>query len=213
MLVSNRLCESRKLLRMSVRIVALTIHVHIGQSRLSWARPNSPICSGLHFRPTSFRLSTFQPPRRWSNSTVKLESREPFSWWLRRMRPSTLSNLMTLETLPLISCPKKTALCKTRQICSKWPRGHYREADCGRIEQHIGTQVEKVSYKDMSFVDFLYEHLHAPNQWKNIILSIKHVQKTAWEGEYSASTTSGNALELPPPNRTHAEVLKALLKE
>ncbi|KAJ5833420.1 hypothetical protein N7474_001731 [Penicillium riverlandense] len=82
------------------------------------------------------------------------------------------------------------------------------------VEQHIGTQVEEVSYKDMSFVDLLYEHIHAPkNQSKNVILSIKHAAETAWEGECSASTTSRNVLELAPPKRTPAEVLAALLKD
>jgi hypothetical protein len=27
------------------------------------------------------------------------------------------------------------------------------------VEQHISTRVEKVSYKDMSFIDVLYEHM------------------------------------------------------
>jgi hypothetical protein len=82
------------------------------------------------------------------------------------------------------------------------------------VEQNIGTQIEEVSYKDMSFVDLLHEHNHAPNhQSKNVILSIKHAPETAWEGECSASTTSRNVLELPSPKRTPDEVLEAPLKE
>ncbi|KAJ5619335.1 hypothetical protein N7510_003319 [Penicillium lagena] len=82
------------------------------------------------------------------------------------------------------------------------------------VEQHIGTQVEEVSYKDMSFINLLYEHIQAPNhQSKNIVLSIKHTAEMAWEGECLTSTTSRNVLELAPPKGTPAEVLAALLKE
>jgi uncharacterized protein YbjT (DUF2867 family) len=74
------------------------------------------------------------------------------------------------------------------------------------VEQHIGTPVENVSYKDMSFID----HLAATTQEsKNLILS----PKTAWEGKCTASTTSKEILELAVPKRTPVDVLEALLKE
>ncbi|GFG19801.1 hypothetical protein IFM5058_10322 [Aspergillus udagawae] len=82
------------------------------------------------------------------------------------------------------------------------------------IEQRIGTKVKDVSYKDMSFIDTIYEHKFAATQQsKNIILSIKHAPETAWEGKCTASTTSKEVLELAAPKRTPAEVLRALLEE
>jgi nucleoside-diphosphate-sugar epimerase len=81
------------------------------------------------------------------------------------------------------------------------------------VEQHIGSQVEKVNYKDMSFVDWLYDHRHAAtHQSKNVIMSIKHAPETAWEGKCSASTTSREVLELAAPKRTPYDVLKSLLE-
>jgi uncharacterized protein YbjT (DUF2867 family) len=82
------------------------------------------------------------------------------------------------------------------------------------IEQQIGTKVKDVSYKDMSFIDTIYEHKFAATQQsKNIILSIKHAPETAWEGKCTASTTSKEVLELAAPKRTPADVLKTLLEE
>lgn len=80
------------------------------------------------------------------------------------------------------------------------------------VEQHIGTQVKEVSYKDMSFIDSLYELNHAETQAKNVIMSIKHALETAWEGKCSASTTSEKVLDLAAPKRTPADVLKTLLE-
>ncbi|KAJ5858661.1 hypothetical protein N7534_003938 [Penicillium rubens] len=82
------------------------------------------------------------------------------------------------------------------------------------VEQYIGTQVDHVSYKDMSFLDLLYEHKFAPTgQSKNVILSIRHAPETAWEGKCTASTTSKEVLELAAPKVTPAEMLKGLLEE
>ncbi|KAF7587413.1 hypothetical protein BBP40_007253 [Aspergillus hancockii] len=82
------------------------------------------------------------------------------------------------------------------------------------VEQHIGTQVKEVSYEDVSFVNFLYEHNYAAtHQSKNVILSIKHAPETAWDGQCTASTTSKAVLELAAPKRTPADVLKTLLEE
>lgn len=82
------------------------------------------------------------------------------------------------------------------------------------VEQYIGTKVTDVSYKDMSFVDMLYEFkFAATHQSKNVIMSVKHAAETAWEGKCSASTTSKQVLELAAPKRTPADVLKTLLEE
>ncbi|ODM18839.1 hypothetical protein SI65_05456 [Aspergillus cristatus] len=82
------------------------------------------------------------------------------------------------------------------------------------VEQHIGTKVEEVSYKDMSFIDAFYEmNLAATRQSRNVIMSVKHALETAWEGKCTASTTTKEVLELAAPKRTPADVLRSLLKE
>ncbi|KAJ5955965.1 hypothetical protein N7501_010244 [Penicillium viridicatum] len=82
------------------------------------------------------------------------------------------------------------------------------------VEQYIGTQVEHVSYQDMSMIDQLYEQKFAPTgQSKNVILSCKHALETGWEGKCSTSTTSKEVLELAAPKVTPAETLKSLLEE
>ncbi|KAL6229744.1 hypothetical protein BDW75DRAFT_224526 [Aspergillus navahoensis] len=82
------------------------------------------------------------------------------------------------------------------------------------IEQHIGAPVKDVSYKDVSFIDMLYESEYAvTKQSKNIIYSIKRAPETAWDGKCSASTTSKEILELAAPRRTPTDVLKSLLDE
>lgn len=82
------------------------------------------------------------------------------------------------------------------------------------IEQHIGAPVKDVSYKDVSFIDMLYEHQYAPaKQSKNVIYTIKRAPETAWEGKCSTSTTSEEILELAAPKRSPADTLKTLLEE
>lgn len=82
------------------------------------------------------------------------------------------------------------------------------------VEQYIGTQVEKVSYQDTSFLDQMWEHQYAAtNQSKNVVFSIKHAPVSAWEGKCSASTTSKVVLEIAAPKITPTEALKGLLGE
>lgn len=78
------------------------------------------------------------------------------------------------------------------------------------VEQHIGTRVDNVSYKDMGFIDDMAAA--APQESKNVILSIKFAPETAWEGKCTASTTSKEVLELAAPMRTPADVLKSMLE-
>lgn len=81
------------------------------------------------------------------------------------------------------------------------------------VEQYIGTPVKDVSYKDVSFIEQLYEYKYAATkQSKNVIYSIMQAPKTAWEGNASTATTSKEILELAAPKRTPAEVLKTLLE-
>ncbi|RAL03380.1 NmrA-like family protein [Aspergillus ibericus CBS 121593] len=82
------------------------------------------------------------------------------------------------------------------------------------VEQYIGAPVKDVSYKDVSFIDMLYEDQYAATkQSKNVIYSIKRAPETAWEGKCSISTTSKEILKLAAPKRTPADSLKTLLEE
>ncbi|TGJ81122.1 hypothetical protein E0Z10_g7644 [Xylaria hypoxylon] len=78
------------------------------------------------------------------------------------------------------------------------------------VEQHIGTKVEDVIFKDTTFLDFYADNSPDP---RNIILSIGESMKVMWEGLCNAATTSKQVLELAAPTHTPAEVLKRLLEE
>jgi hypothetical protein len=81
------------------------------------------------------------------------------------------------------------------------------------VEQHIGTPIKDVSYKDVSFIDMLYEYQYAATkQSKNVIYSMTRAAETVWEGKCSTSTTSKEVMKLAAPKRTHADTLKALLE-
>lgn len=77
------------------------------------------------------------------------------------------------------------------------------------VEDHIGTQVKDVQYKDLSFIDQMAAH--SPES-SNVILSIKHAPETAWAGECTASTTSKEVLALAAPKGTAAQAFQALLE-
>ncbi len=78
------------------------------------------------------------------------------------------------------------------------------------VEQYIGTRVEEVVYKDMSFVD---QWAAAVPETASLIATIKCAAETGWAGKCSASTTSKEILELAAPKRTAADVLKAMLEQ
>ncbi|KAJ5522368.1 hypothetical protein N7527_006483 [Penicillium freii] len=81
------------------------------------------------------------------------------------------------------------------------------------VEQHIGTPVKDVSYKDVSFIDMLYEYQYAATkQSMNVIYSMTRAAETVWEGKCSTSTTSKEVMKLAAPKRTPADTLKALLE-
>ncbi|KAF5584215.1 uncharacterized protein FSUBG_12849 [Fusarium subglutinans] len=76
------------------------------------------------------------------------------------------------------------------------------------VEEYIGTKVEHVLFKDMSFID----HMAAQTQQsKNVILSIKHAAETAWQGKCGVDTTSKEFLEIAAPKNTPAEIVKILV--
>ncbi|KFY53332.1 hypothetical protein V496_07697 [Pseudogymnoascus sp. VKM F-4515 (FW-2607)] len=78
------------------------------------------------------------------------------------------------------------------------------------VEQQIGAPVDNVSYKDLGFIDDMAAA--APQESKNVILSIKFAAVTGWEGKCTASTTSKEVLELAAPVRTPGDMLRAMLE-
>ncbi|KAJ5378463.1 hypothetical protein N7509_011582 [Penicillium cosmopolitanum] len=82
------------------------------------------------------------------------------------------------------------------------------------VEQYIGTPLKDVSYKDVSFIEMLYQYQYAATkQSKNVIYSIQRAPETAWAGQCSTSTSSKEILELAAPKRSPADVLKSLLED
>ncbi|KAH7136722.1 hypothetical protein B0J13DRAFT_559953 [Dactylonectria estremocensis] len=77
------------------------------------------------------------------------------------------------------------------------------------VEQEIGTKVEEVHFKDMSFL----EHMAAQSQEsKSVIMSIRHAGETAYEGKCTASTTSKEVLEFAAPKNAPAGLFKTMLE-
>jgi len=76
------------------------------------------------------------------------------------------------------------------------------------VEEELGTKVESVIYKDLSFLE---RNAHGP--LKVLPLSIKHAVETAWEGKCGTDTTSKEVLEICAPKTTVAQAFKAALSE
>ncbi|KAI9163942.1 hypothetical protein HJFPF1_05576 [Paramyrothecium foliicola] len=79
----------------------------------------------------------------------------------------------------------------------------------GMVEEAIGTKVEKVSFKDLSFLEYMAAQ---SSESRNVISSIRHAVEASYRGECRASSTSKEVLELAAPKRTPAEILRALLE-
>jgi uncharacterized protein YbjT (DUF2867 family) len=75
-------------------------------------------------------------------------------------------------------------------------------------EQAIGSKIENVSYKDLSFIDDMAAQ---SKQSKNVILSVKHAPEVYWAGKTTTSTTSKEMLEIAPPTRTLVDTWKEVL--
>ncbi|KAI1813712.1 NAD(P)-binding protein [Poronia punctata] len=78
------------------------------------------------------------------------------------------------------------------------------------VEEYIGTKVENVSYKDMSLLD---AWLAASPGSTHLQSSIRYALQSTWSGLCKASATSREVLEIAPPKRTPAQVLKALVEQ
>jgi uncharacterized protein YbjT (DUF2867 family) len=75
-------------------------------------------------------------------------------------------------------------------------------------EQAIGSRVENVSYKDLSFIDDMAAQ---SKQSKNVILSVRYAPEVYWAGKTTTSTTSREMLEIAPPTRTLVDTWKEVL--
>ncbi|OSS44005.1 hypothetical protein B5807_11378 [Epicoccum nigrum] len=78
------------------------------------------------------------------------------------------------------------------------------------VEDHIGVKVEDVSFKDLSFLEYMVQA--APQESRNVIMSIRHAPEIAWAGLCKAETTSKEVLDLAAPRNTPADALVALLQ-
>ncbi|KAK5627476.1 hypothetical protein RRF57_003191 [Xylaria bambusicola] len=78
------------------------------------------------------------------------------------------------------------------------------------VEQHIGTKVENVVFKDLTWVDAIANYSQDPRQ---IVSSLKAFPEPLWQGLCSTSTTSKEVLELAAPKWTPAAVLQKMLEE
>ncbi|ESZ90924.1 NmrA-like family protein [Sclerotinia borealis F-4128] len=76
------------------------------------------------------------------------------------------------------------------------------------VEQHIGTPIKNVIFRDVSFIDTWADSVE---ENKSLILSIKTAPVTAWEGKCSIATTSKEVNELAAPQIAPAEWLKSAL--
>lgn len=68
------------------------------------------------------------------------------------------------------------------------------------VEKHIGTKVEDVKYKDVSFIDKWADAVTTGS--KNLIRSLTHAPEVSWAGKTSASTTSEAVLKIAAPQTT-----------
>jgi uncharacterized protein YbjT (DUF2867 family) len=75
------------------------------------------------------------------------------------------------------------------------------------VEEHIGTKVQNVSYKDLTFIDYM---IAGSSENKNVMRSIKHAPETAWAGLCTAKESSKEVIELAAPKTTPADVLRAM---
>ncbi|KAM0717063.1 hypothetical protein Q7P37_006915 [Cladosporium fusiforme] len=80
----------------------------------------------------------------------------------------------------------------------------------GMVEEQIGTKIEDVRFKDVSFIDQWADSVTDGS--KNLIRTVKNAPRTAWSGEATASTTSKEILALAPPKRIVEQALAELLQ-
>lgn len=84
----------------------------------------------------------------------------------------------------------------------------------GMVEQHLGTKVRDVAYRDLGFLDALIASAFGGSgQSETVLRSIKYALMLLWEGSCDAATTSKEVLEIAAPKRTPAEALNRLLEE
>ncbi|KAI1045302.1 hypothetical protein LB505_013927 [Fusarium chuoi] len=77
------------------------------------------------------------------------------------------------------------------------------------VEEYIGTKVEHVIFKDMSWVD---QAAAQTLESKNVVLSRKYAAEPSWDGRCGVATTSKEVFKIAAPKNTPAEILKALIE-
>ncbi|PVH68144.1 NAD(P)-binding protein [Cadophora sp. DSE1049] len=75
------------------------------------------------------------------------------------------------------------------------------------VEKEMGAKVEKVIFKDLSFLDH-----NAQGPLKILTLSIKHAVETSWEEKCGIDTTSKEVFEIRAPKITVAQAFKTALE-
>lgn len=108
-------------------------------------------------------------------------------------------------------CQENTTVHNNARYVINGPEDITGEQIVKMVEEHIGTKVQSVSYKDMSFLESMASSV--PQGDRHLMLSLKNAPVTAWERKCTASTTSKEVLELAAPTRTPVEVLETLLAE
>jgi uncharacterized protein YbjT (DUF2867 family) len=78
------------------------------------------------------------------------------------------------------------------------------------VQKHIGAEVEDVIWNDTSLIEQMAEQ--SPEN-KNIILSVGDAAAAYWNSGTKDAPTSQEILNLCPPKRTAAEVLKELIEQ
>jgi len=78
------------------------------------------------------------------------------------------------------------------------------------VEREIGTKVEDVRFRDVSFVADMAEQ--EGEDTKSAVASIKFAPVTAWEGECGVETTSRKVRALGAPKRSVGDVWREMLE-
>ncbi|KFA74372.1 hypothetical protein S40288_06684 [Stachybotrys chartarum IBT 40288] len=77
------------------------------------------------------------------------------------------------------------------------------------VEREIGTKVNEVLYRDVSFVE---QMASASPDAAHLIVTIKCALEPNWEGKATAATTSKEVLAIAAPKRTPRDTFEALLQ-
>ncbi|KAF2845366.1 NAD(P)-binding protein [Plenodomus tracheiphilus IPT5] len=80
------------------------------------------------------------------------------------------------------------------------------------VEKEIGTKVEDVKFRDMSFVEPMAEQAKSKFS-KNVMMSIQYAAETSWHGEASTETTSKEVKDIRPFKKGYQQFWRELLDQ